>query len=151
LEKDWVVVNQATGRPLANSTSTGVPKAKHHHSNHPRSAIAKLWDGLKSSVSSLLVLKEPRTQKAAFGAHTTSSRPPHEILDEIQKVLTEKNISFYVFQYLVRCEVEDIQFELEICRPPRLSNFYFIHPNRIEGNEWKYKNILSDLLAQMKL
>lgn len=46
---------------------------------------------------------------------------------------------------------EAVRFELEVCSVPRLKNTYFIHTNRIAGNEWKYKSVLNDLLPKMKL
>jgi MAP/microtubule affinity-regulating kinase len=94
---------------------------------------------------------QPRTRKAAFSTSTTSAKPPLEILAELQNTLARNGITFEVYFFVVKCKVADINFELEICKPPRLNDIYFIHPSRLEGNEWEYKNILNKLISELKL
>jgi len=75
--------------------------------------------GLKESSSNEFV--EPRTLRFHFSVSTTSSKDPKVIVSIIENVLTTNQVAFERDKYLFLCRKNDIAFELEICKLPRLS------------------------------
>ena len=97
----------------------------------------------------------PRPRKAPFSPSNTSSKSPAELMAEIQYVLNNNHISYYVKKFSLVCSSvvndETIQFELEVNAVPRLKETYFVHPTRIAGNEWTFKSVVDQLFVELKL
>ncbi|KAI9322937.1 KA1 domain/Ssp2 C-terminal domain-containing protein [Zopfochytrium polystomum] len=95
--------------------------------------------------------REPRSLRFTFSVGTTSAKPPADILAEIVRVLTEDRIEHEVTGFVCVCYAEeDLEFEIEVCGIPRL-NLNGLRFKRMSGNSWTYKNLLTDLIARMRL
>ncbi|KAJ3374160.1 Serine/threonine-protein kinase par-1 [Allomyces arbusculus] len=93
---------------------------------------------------------EPRSLRFSFSVSTTSTKTPDEIMKEMVRVLGERKIVFEAHGYLLACAAEDLDFEMEVCRLPRLS-VNGIRLKRLGGNSWAYKTLCTEIIAQMKL
>jgi hypothetical protein len=114
-----------------------------------------------------------------FNAATTSSLPPHRIMTEAMRVLTERGIDFTVIgQYKIACQCrsvrsrdksggkgmskirarslsmkegpETVGWEMEICMLPKL-DMHGIRLHRVCGNIWTYKEKVQEVTSAMKL
>jgi len=96
-------------------------------------------------------LSEPRAARFVFNASMKSDKSAESILEEVKRVLQEKKI-FYTPSppFCVDCLTDDIRFEIEICRVPRLS-IYGLKLKRIQGDAWKYKHLVAELVQQLNL
>jgi len=170
---EWgVLLDDASLTSLSSSTSTspsGSPPNStsliHQAKPRGKSNIGKIWKGVKNSVTNLLshnaekkkdqATTPPRPRKLAFSGSNTSHKSPGDIIEEMEIVLLKNNISYTIHSnYFLRCEVDEpepVTFDMEICAVPRLSNTFFVHMNRISGNEWRYKALMDVLLVQMNL
>jgi MAP/microtubule affinity-regulating kinase len=81
---------------------------------------------------------------------TTSSKGPDYLLNEIKRVLDESKVGFKTDGYTVVCTLDDLQFEVEICKIPRLS-VNGLKIKRLCGNSWDYKNMVTALVGKMNL
>jgi MAP/microtubule affinity-regulating kinase len=86
---------------------------------------------------------------------TTSSKLPAEILEELRKVLSANDIEYeHDGGYVVVCKdvafKNPVEFEVEICKVPRL-NLFGLHFKRINGSIWNYKKVCNKLLQEMSL
>ncbi|KNE63982.1 hypothetical protein AMAG_09043 [Allomyces macrogynus ATCC 38327] len=93
---------------------------------------------------------EPRSLRFSFSVSTTSTKTPDEIMKEMVRVLGERKIVFEAHGYLLACAAEDLDFEMEVCRLPRLS-VNGVRLKRLGGNSWAYKTLCTEIIAQMKL
>ncbi|ORZ37124.1 kinase-like domain-containing protein [Catenaria anguillulae PL171] len=93
---------------------------------------------------------EPRSLRFSFSVSTTSTRPAEEILADIVRVLTERQLPHTVVGFLVTCTAPDVDLELEVCRLPRLS-VNGVRLKRLGGNTWQYKALCTDIIGAMKL
>jgi len=109
-----------------------------------------------------------------FNAATTSSLPPHRIIQEAVRVLREKGIDYSVSGYKIACQCrlartrgggasrlrtrstsmkeapEMVGWEMEICMLPKL-DIHGIRLHRVCGNIWAYKEKVQEVTSAMKL
>ncbi|KAJ3195432.1 Map microtubule affinity-regulating kinase [Dinochytrium kinnereticum] len=94
---------------------------------------------------------EPRTLRFTFSVSTTSSKEPDFILSEIIRVLDETpGVKYDVQAFICICTLEDLEFEIEVCKLPRLS-VNGLRFKRLAGNSWNYKNLLTDIISKMNI
>jgi len=93
---------------------------------------------------------EPRSLRFTFSVGTTSTKDPEAILTEIMRVLTEHGVKFETVAFVASCTFQDVEFEIEVCKLPRLS-VNGLRFKRMSGNSWTYKNLLTDLIGKMQL
>eukprot|EP01117_Protostelium_nocturnum_P014858 TRINITY_DN56_c0_g1_i2.p1 TRINITY_DN56_c0_g1~~TRINITY_DN56_c0_g1_i2.p1 ORF type:complete len:853 (-),score=235.81 TRINITY_DN56_c0_g1_i2:111-2669(-) len=116
-----------------------------------------IWNHLKNSHSTISKQMKPRiepqSKRAPVSEKNTSLLSPNEIMVEIGRVLKIHGITYTEKSaHLVKCENSTgIEFELEICKLPRLAETYFVRPNRLGGDEWVYKKVISLILNDMQL
>ena len=93
---------------------------------------------------------EPRSLRFTFSLATTSTKDAKHILNELQRVLAEVLIEYRTEKFVTTCIIDDIEFEIEICKIPRLS-LCGLRIKRLIGNSWDYKNVVSELVKKMDL
>ncbi|KAJ3047661.1 MAP/microtubule affinity-regulating kinase 3 [Rhizophlyctis rosea] len=93
---------------------------------------------------------EPRVLRFTFSVGTTSTKDPDTILGEVMRVLGDAKVKFETQGYVAVCSFEDVEFEIEVCKLPRLS-VNGLRFKRMSGNSWTYKNLLTDLIGRMNL
>ena len=93
---------------------------------------------------------EPRSLRFTFSVSTTSYKDTQHILSELHRVLNEGQIEFRQDKFVTTCMSNGIEFEIEICKIPRLS-VNGLRMKRLTGNSWEYKNIISELINKMDL
>ncbi|KAJ3336446.1 MAP/microtubule affinity-regulating kinase 3 [Gonapodya sp. JEL0774] len=98
---------------------------------------------------------EPRIMRFALSVNTTSSKDPNAIIAEILRAITqetasEQSVRCVVNGFTVKCRVQDLDFEVEVCRLPLLSS-HGLRFKRLGGDSWRYKQICSYLLTKMQL
>lgn len=93
---------------------------------------------------------EPRVLRFTFSVSTTSTKEPEAILSEVLRVLTEAGVKFDVNGFIANCSYQSIDFEMEVCKLPRLA-VNGLRFKRMSGDSWAYKNLLTDLIAKMNL
>eukprot|EP00127_Corallochytrium_limacisporum_P007211 Clim_evm84s243 gene=Clim_evmTU84s243 len=94
---------------------------------------------------------EPRALRFSFSVSTTSGKDAFEIVREIKRVLDERSIQWQQQNpFLLMCTRDKLQFEIEVCRLPRLS-LNGLRIKRYAGDSWTYKNTCTELIAAMNL
>ena len=93
---------------------------------------------------------DPRSLRFTFSVSNTSYKDTQHILSELHRVLNEGQIEFRQDKFLTTCMSNGIEFEIEICKIPRLS-VNGLRMKRLTGNSWEYKNIISELINKMDL
>ena len=96
----------------------------------------------------------PRLVKGMFSVATSSSKPPTEIAEEVQRILAVNNVEFARDQFLFQCRYREqnleVRFTIEICRIQALPLFG-LHLKKISGEVWAYSGLCNHLTSQMKL
>ncbi|KAJ3119255.1 Map microtubule affinity-regulating kinase [Nowakowskiella sp. JEL0407] len=94
---------------------------------------------------------EPRALRFTFSVSTTSTKEPEKIMQEIIRVMSVNGIKYENIGFVCVCgSVEGVEFEIEVCKLPRLS-MSGLRFKRMSGDSWAYKNLLTDLISQMQL
>jgi len=93
-----------------------------------------------------------RTCRGAFNVSCTSSKPPKQILQEIQRALTLQRVSYkQATGFLVKCQRQNLRFEMEISHLDHLESIYVVRFRRVAGELVSYKELCSKILAEMKI
>ena len=94
----------------------------------------------------------PRTARFTFSVSTTSTKEPKLVFETVKKVLLDNQVSYKETQpgYSVACRLNDLEFELEICKLPNL-DVVGLKCKRTNGDAWDYKELLSNLISKMDL
>ncbi len=93
---------------------------------------------------------EPRTARFTFSVSTTSTKDPPQVFDLVKKALTEAQVKFSTLGMVATCQLNDLEFEIEVCKLPNLQ-VVGLRCKRLGGDVWAYKDALSSLIATMNL
>jgi len=98
---------------------------------------------------------KPRSLRFTFNSNSTSTKQPDEIVRNVLHACKALNISHkLVARYLIECNIpdkEDLKFEVEICKLPRLNNMHGLKFKRLSGTTSDYKEICEKLLSTVEL
>jgi len=98
---------------------------------------------------------KPRSLRFTFNSNSTSTKQPDEIVRNVLHACKDLNISHkLVTRYLIECNIpdkEDLKFEVEICKLPRLNNMHGLKFKRLSGTTSDYKEICEKLLSTVQL
>ncbi|OUM67411.1 hypothetical protein PIROE2DRAFT_35170, partial [Piromyces sp. E2] len=96
-----------------------------------------------------------RSLRFTFNSNSTSTKQPDEIVRNVLHACKGLNISHkLVARYLIECNIpdkEDLKFEVEICKLPRLNNMHGLKFKRLSGTTSDYKEICEKLLSTVEL
>ena len=151
-------------------TVTTLPNPKHKHKEAEKEADSPpLVDKLEllehldvvSSVKSIDLESsgpgEPRSLRFTFNCETTSSKAPDEIMREVVNACIKLKIVHKVMtKFLLECSSEgtskeQIKFEVEVCKLPRLKNLHGLRFKRITGTATEYKDFCKQIIDLVKL
>ena len=119
----------------------------------------KPFNSFLSWTKKMLSLKQaeqnqPRECRTSFSSSTTSRKHPREILLEVKRVLDLLGIEFeHNSPYCLKahCPAQNIQFEVEVCIPPNLTEIYVIRLRRISGDWIHYKDKCQAVLETLEI
>nr|KAJ3419811.1 MAP/microtubule affinity-regulating kinase 3 [Polyrhizophydium stewartii] len=92
----------------------------------------------------------PRTARFTFSLNTTSTKEPDLVFAEVVRVLKEAGVRHTVTGLVATCDLDGIEFELEVCRLPNLP-VNGLRFKRLAGNTWEYKDVITGLISKMNL
>ncbi|KND00191.1 CAMK/CAMKL protein kinase [Spizellomyces punctatus DAOM BR117] len=150
---------QAAAGASASNDSTNATSPSRPTSAHPSTlSSSQSQSGSQLSLAERLKIKfrkegqraEPRVLRFTFSVSTTSTKEPEAILTEVLRVLTEAGVKFDVNGFIASCSFQGIDFEMEVCKLPRLA-VNGLRFKRMSGDSWVYKNLLTDLISKMNL
>jgi MAP/microtubule affinity-regulating kinase len=93
---------------------------------------------------------EPRTARFTFSVSTTSTKQPSEVFEIVCKTLKAASVQYTVQGLIASCKLNDIEFEIEVCKLPNLE-VVGLRCKRLAGGAWDYKEVLSSLISNMDL
>ncbi|KAJ3000413.1 Map microtubule affinity-regulating kinase [Globomyces sp. JEL0801] len=93
---------------------------------------------------------EPRTARFTFSVATTSTKEPESVFGIVTKCLDEASVIWRKEGLNAICKLNDIEFEIEVCKLPNLQ-VVGLRCKRLSGGAWEYKEVLSSLIAKMDL
>ena len=94
--------------------------------------------------------KAPRTVRVTFASRNVSARDADDLMLEVQAALFSRGIQFIEKDYLLRCDYNDVVFEIEILRLPRLA-LHCLNFRRIAGDAWVYQSTYNKILASITM
>ena len=138
--------------PSPRATTPSTPKPRFLQSLRRRFSRSVIETPPPGAPPPMFPKSKPRSLRFAFGLASTSEQPADAIMDEMRRVLAANEIKFQQQEaYLVVCNQENVHFEMEVCKLPRLNNVHGIRHKRISGQSLPYKNICSKILMEMDI
>ncbi|XP_056374260.1 maternal embryonic leucine zipper kinase [Hyla sarda] len=100
----------------------------------------------------------PRKLRAHYNVTMTNLLNPDQLLNEIVRVLPQKNVDYVQKGYTLKCKTQSdfgkvtMQFELEVCQlnKPDVVGVG-IRRQRLKGDAWVYKRLVEDILSSCKV
>jgi len=138
VKQEIPLVRKLTEQELQNWKNDEESERKQITSNTPKRSFNSIisWTKQMLQKKPQQVMNEPREVRTLFSSSTTSRKPPQDIMTEIKRVLGLFDILFEEnspYCLKAHCTHDDIQFEIEVCSPPNLSDIYVIRLRRISG------------------
>lgn len=100
---------------------------------------------------------EPRSLRFTFNSNSTSTKPPEEIVSEVAAACKKHLVMHKIVgKFVVECNMagvagENVKFEIEVCKLPRLKNLHGLRFKRLAGSSGEYKDICEKILASTKM
>lgn len=98
----------------------------------------------------------PRKLRAHYNVTMTNLLNPDQLLNDIVRVLPEKNVDYVQKGYILKCKTQSdfgkvtMQFELEVCQLNK-PDVVGIRRQRLKGDAWVYKRLVEDILSSCKV
>lgn len=134
-----------------------------HLDNGQKKKSTKVFGSLERGLDKMLMMLTPSKRKGAsrdgprklkpqYNVTTTKLLNPDHLLNEITKVLPEKQVDYVQKGYKLKCRTQSdfgkvtLQFELEVCQLSK-PEVVGIRRQRLKGDAWVYKRLVEDILA----
>ena len=128
--------------------------AQSPRSGHRSSLLSKIKSVFKPGSGGAA---RPRKLKGLYDVSSTSTRPPMEVLGELERVIELKGIVYRTKGYLIRCKTVhpvtrrvELAFDLEVCVLPKM-DLIGVKRKRVKGDTWAYKRVCEELLSLAQL
>ncbi|KAM3940849.1 maternal embryonic leucine zipper kinase [Leptodactylus fuscus] len=98
----------------------------------------------------------PRKLRAHYNVTMINLLNPDQLLNEIVRVLPQKNVDYVQKGYTLKCKTQSdfgkvtMQFELEVCQLNK-PDVVGIRRQRLKGDAWVYKRLVEDILSSCKV
>ncbi|XP_068127412.1 maternal embryonic leucine zipper kinase isoform X2 [Hyperolius riggenbachi] len=98
----------------------------------------------------------PRKLRAHYNVTMTNLLNPDQLLNEITRILPQKNVDYVQKGYILKCKTQSdfgkvtMQFELEVCQLNK-PDVVGIRRQRLKGDAWVYKRLVEDILSSCKM
>ncbi|KAG9486551.1 maternal embryonic leucine zipper kinase isoform X2 [Eleutherodactylus coqui] len=98
----------------------------------------------------------PRRLRAHYNVTMINMLSPELLLNEIVRVLPQKNVDYVQKGYTLKCKTQSdfgkvtMQFELEVCQLNK-PDVIGIRRQRLKGDAWVYKRLVEDILSSCKV
>ena len=90
--------------------------------------------------------------RGPFNVNCTTNKEPQVVLLEMVKSLEQQKISYKkVGNYGLRCQKNNVRFEMEIAHLDNLDNIYIVKFKRLAGETTSYKEVSNKVLNNMHL
>lgn len=90
--------------------------------------------------------------RGPFNLNCTTARDPQSILQEMLSSLTVNKVSHKrIGSFGVRCQQQNVRFEMEIAHLENLDNIYLVKFKRLAGEMQNFKEVSGKVLARMNL
>ncbi len=90
--------------------------------------------------------------RGPFNVNCTTAREPQAVLQEMVRALDINRVSFKkVGQYGLRCQKNNVRFDMEITYLDNLDNIYLVKFKRLAGEMQPYKEVSGKVLSNMNL
>ncbi|XP_053321791.1 maternal embryonic leucine zipper kinase [Spea bombifrons] len=138
-----------------------------HLDNAQKKKGAKVFGSLERGLDKMITMltpskrkgctrEGPRKLRAHYNVTTTNLLNPDHLLNELTKILPEKNVDYVQKGYILKCKTQSdfgkvtMQFELEICQLSK-PEVVGIRRQRLKGDAWVYKRLVEDILSSCKV
>ncbi|XP_072011216.1 maternal embryonic leucine zipper kinase [Engystomops pustulosus] len=98
----------------------------------------------------------PRKLRAHYNVTMINLLNPDQLLNEIVRVLPQKNVDYVQKGYTLKCKTQSdfgkvtMQFELEVCQLNK-PDIIGIRRQRLKGDAWVYKRLVEDILSSCRV
>lgn len=90
--------------------------------------------------------------RGPFNVNCTTCKDPQLVLFEMVKSLEIQKVTYKkVGNYGLRCQKNNVRFDMEIAHLDNLDNIYVVKFKRLAGETWAYKDISGKVLNSMHL
>uniref|UniRef100_A0AAY5EX68 Maternal embryonic leucine zipper kinase n=1 Tax=Electrophorus electricus TaxID=8005 RepID=A0AAY5EX68_ELEEL len=120
----------------------------------------KVFGSLERGLDKVITMLTPSKRRGPrdtprrikYNVTLTSQTNAEQVLNQILRVLPEKNVDYVQKGYTLKCRTESdsgkvaVQFELEVCLLQK-PEVVAIRRQRLKGDAWVYKHLVEDILS----
>ncbi|KAJ3101359.1 Serine/threonine-protein kinase par-1 [Phlyctochytrium planicorne] len=131
------------GQAISNAFSKMRPSSASSHKRQDS-------NGSNASTVGGSTVPKPRVSKSMYAADTTSSKPPEEIIKELNRVFLQIGVMSAWSGFKVYCSAQNVEFQIEICQI-KGTHMHGLELRRKKGSTWTYQVVCRSIISQLKL